>query len=85
MTVEKIYCDGIISETGTALRDSQAVQNLVKTALLCNEAGISQDGSFIGDATEVALLRLAAAMGMSFQDERQKYPKTYITVSGRLL
>lgn len=76
MTIEKIYCDGRISETSTVRRDSRAVQRLVETALLCNEAGISHDGNYIGDATEVALLRLAAAMGVSPQAERQKYPKT---------
>lgn len=76
MSVEKVYCDGMISETGAVRRDSRAVRLLVETALLCNDAGVRHDGGFIGDATEVALLRLGELMGVSPRSERQKYPKT---------
>ncbi len=64
MTVTDIYSDGHLSEVGT---QSKVISQLVRTAVLANDAVLSHDGSVrksMGDPTETALVDMGLKYGI---------------------
>lgn len=54
------------------LPDGEDDTLLLKIGVLCNDASISEEGEFIGDPMEVALLKYAREKGFSVQDIRSR-------------
>ena len=64
MTVTYIYADGHIAETGA---QSKVISNLIRTAVLANDAVLSNEGPVkksLGDPTETALIDLGIKYGI---------------------
>jgi P-type Ca2+ transporter type 2C len=58
-----------------ATADGVDIHHLWVAAVLCNDADLAADGSPIGDPTEVALLRAAAAAGVDWRAIRTTHPR----------
>jgi P-type Ca2+ transporter type 2C len=67
MTVRSIYADGKKRDFDSCDRDSDGVQTLLLTALVCNDATESS-----GDPTEAALVRAAKKFGLDDIRQSQK-------------
>ena len=74
MTVKKLYVDGRILSAQEADFHDPTQEPLLRTALLCSDATISESGE-IGDPTETALVRLGAEHGFNEQNARRKWPR----------
>ncbi len=71
-------------KTGTLTQNRMTVMRswpensdeLVRIAVLCNDADINADGQAIGDPTETALVQMGIDRGMSKPDLEKSYPRT---------
>ncbi|MDX1659111.1 MAG: cation-transporting P-type ATPase [Nitriliruptorales bacterium] len=59
-----------------ALADDAAEEDLWVSAVLCNDSDIDEDDDPVGDPTEVALLRGAAAYGLDWREVRDDHDRT---------
>jgi len=79
MTVQEIHIPGLPplrlagSSPGRA-REEPALQALLATAVLCNDAR-EQEGEFLGEGTEVGLLRMARDLGFSREEASALLPR----------
>jgi len=72
-----LFADGkSISASDAALAKSPELSRLVRSAVLCSNASLNQNGESTGDPTEVALLYLAKDAGM--------HPKEILAASPRV-
>ena len=58
MTVEKVFCDGVLVDLDNA-KDMIDIQKLVYSSMLCNDTKISENQELTGDPTETALVDMA--------------------------
>lgn len=72
--------DGIFKKQEKEINDlPEDIKNLLRNAVLCNDASIKPDGknfTITGDPTEVALVVAAAKAGLNVDELRQKYSRT---------
>lgn len=61
MTVKKVYFNGKIVDAEKISPENETAKKLINCMTLCNDAKI-QDGKFIGDPTETALISLAETL-----------------------
>ncbi|MBI5061831.1 MAG: cation-translocating P-type ATPase [Candidatus Aenigmarchaeota archaeon] len=87
MTVRKLWVDnraidvtgegyaeqGLFVENGKAITADEGLHLLLGTGMLCNDAVMQDEGKYLGDPTEIALLVSAKKAGM--QDAREKYKR----------
>ena len=50
-------------------------QRLIEISVLANDATISEDGTKLGDPTEIALIDYSEEQNQSYRDLRKKYPR----------
>ena len=74
MTVKKLYTGGKIVDADQADFSDPIQEPLLRTALLCSDATINENGE-VGDPTETALVRLGEANGFDEEVTRGKYPR----------
>ena len=74
MTVKKLYTGGKIISAEEADFHDPVQEPLLRTALLCSDAVVSEEGE-VGDPTETALVRLGEANGFDEGDTRQRWPR----------
>lgn len=74
MTVKKLYTGGKIISAEEADFHDPVQEPLLRTALLCSDAVVSEEGE-VGDPTETALVRLGEAYGFDEGDTRQRWPR----------
>ena len=74
MTVKKLYTGGKIISSEEADFHDPVQEPLLRTALLCSDAVVSEEGE-VGDPTETALVRLGEANGFDEGDTRQRWPR----------
>ncbi len=75
MTVRQLYTGGrVIPATEVDVQDP-AQAALLRTALLCSDAVVQDDGTEIGDPTETALVRLGADWGLEEETIRAQWPR----------
>ena len=74
MTVKKLYTVGKIISAEEADFHDPVQEPLLRTALLCSDAVVSEEGE-VGDPTETALVRLGEANGFDEGDTRQRWPR----------
>ena len=74
MTVKKLYTGGKIVDADQAGFSDPIQEPLLRTALLCSDATINENGE-VGDPTETALVRLGEANGFDEEVTRGKYPR----------
>lgn len=74
MTVTKVFIPEM-NEVFTQTEWNQSERLLVLAAVLCNDSYINEEGSEIGDPTEIALIRLTEKQGESYQSLRENYPR----------
>ena len=70
MTVEKMYCGGILSDVS----ETKNCDLLVEGFVLCNDAIADENGT-IGDPTEVALIEMGKKFNVLKQDVNVKHPR----------
>ena len=58
MTVEKVFCDGVLVDLDNA-KSMIDIQKLVYSSMLCNDTKISAEKELTGDPTETALVDMA--------------------------
>lgn len=58
MTVEKVFCDGVLVDLDNA-KSMIDIQKLVYSSMLCNDTKISDEKELTGDPTETALVDMA--------------------------
>ncbi len=58
MTVEKVFCDGVLVDLDNA-KNMIDIQKLVYSSMLCNDTKISDEKELTGDPTETALVDMA--------------------------
>ena len=58
MTVEKIFCNDVISDVGQS-ETNDDFQKLIYDCMLCNDTRILENNELVGDPTETALVDLA--------------------------
>lgn len=58
MTVEKIFCDGILVDLNNS-KEMIDIKKLVYASMLCNDTKISDNNELTGDPTETALVDMA--------------------------
>ena len=73
MTVKKLYVAGRVIPVAEA-DFNDPVQELLRTALLCSDATVNEDGE-VGDPTETALVHLGEDHGFDEEVTRNKYPR----------
>ena len=56
MTVEKVFCDGVLVDLDNA-KDMIDIQKLVYSSMLCNDTKISENQELTGDPTETKSCR----------------------------
>jgi len=69
---------GTLTENRMQVRESFTFgeeEKLLFIAVLCNDASRGEDGSFLGDPTEIALLEYAQKRGMQVEEVRSRYPR----------
>lgn len=54
---------------------SKAEKRLISISLLANDAAITEDGSKIGDPTEIAFLDYSESLNQPYRNTRQEYPR----------
>ncbi|MGI5954671.1 cation-translocating P-type ATPase [Dysosmobacter sp.] len=74
MTVKKLYTGGKMISAEEADFHDPVQEPLLRTALLCSDAVVSEEGE-VGDPTETALVRLGEANGFDEGDTRQRWPR----------
>ncbi len=75
MTVEEMYIDGkMITHSGFHV-DPNSDHLLPMALALNNDAEVGDDGSVLGDPTEVALLNLAQKYGFTKKELETRYPR----------
>ena len=58
MTVEKVFCDGVLVNLGDS-RNLEDLKKLVYASMLCNDTKIAEGNKLTGDPTETALVDMA--------------------------
>ena len=74
MTVKKLYTGGKVIEAGEADFKDPVQEPLLRTALLCSDATVDENGE-VGDPTETALVRLGEDYGFDELATRSKWPR----------
>jgi len=74
MTVKKLYTAGRVLTAGEADFRDPVQEPLLRTALLCSDATVSEDGE-VGDPTETALVRLGEDHGFDEGNTRSRWPR----------
>ncbi|MEG1657558.1 MAG: cation-translocating P-type ATPase [Oscillibacter sp.] len=74
MAVKCYYAGGRIIPLAEADFSDDAQRNLLRAALLCSDATVTERGE-IGDPTETALVRLGEQFGFDEETTRAKYPR----------
>jgi len=72
MRLERYYCDG---SAGSEPGDGEPWELLKLAMSVSHDAVRSDDGAFIGDPTEIALLRAALAAGRDAAADRRHWPR----------
>ncbi len=75
MTVEGYYVYGRKIDAKDLDTDDEEARFLMTSSILCNDSTIA-DGKEIGDPTETALINIGLKLGVSYDEERAKYPRT---------
>ncbi len=75
MTVRQLYVQGRTVPAQQLDPQDPAQAALLRTALLCSDAVVSQSGEEIGDPTETALVRLGADYGLEAETVRARWPR----------
>lgn len=74
MTVKKLYTSGKIYNAQDADLSSPALNDLIRSAILCSDAVITDQGE-IGDPTETALIRLGRNNNFNEEIVRSEFPR----------
>ena len=74
MTVKKLYTGGKVIDAGEADFHDPVQEPLLRTALLCSDATINENGE-VGDPTETALVRLGEENGFDEELTRGRWPR----------
>ena len=74
MTVKKLYVGGREIDAADADFCDPVQEPLLRTALLCSDAIVNEDGE-VGDPTETALVRLGEAHGFDEEVTRGRWPR----------
>ncbi|MGB8211945.1 MAG: cation-transporting P-type ATPase [Anaerolineales bacterium] len=77
MTLQRLYVGGQMVETPQAIRESQAACELLRAAILCNEATASNapDSEVRGDPVDTALVKAAQVAGLEPEQARKEAPR----------
>ena len=78
MTVQHLYVGGQMVEISQAIKENHAVVELLRAAVLCNEATVSSNGAVLeihGDPVDTALVKAAQLAGLDFEQARKDAPK----------
>jgi Ca2+-transporting ATPase len=77
MTVERLYVGGQIVETSQGVNENPAALELLRAAILCNEATVSNgaDSDVHGDPVDTALVKAAQLAGLNLEQLRKDSPR----------
>ncbi len=71
LTQNRMAAEDVIAVSGS----DEAKAELLRAAILCNDAELSDGRQAVGSATESALLQAAIDWGLNAEDERQAWPR----------
>jgi Ca2+-transporting ATPase len=77
MTVQRLYVGGQMVEIGQGIHENKAALELLRAAILCNEAtvGNGADSDVHGDPVDTALVKAAQLAGLDLEQARLDAPK----------
>jgi Ca2+-transporting ATPase len=77
MTVQRLYVGGQMVELSQGIKENHAALELLRTAILCNEATVSNevDSDIHGDPVDTALVKAALLAGLDPEQARKDTPR----------
>jgi P-type Ca2+ transporter type 2C len=77
MTVQRLYVGGQMVELSQGIKENNAALELLRTAILCNEAtvGNEADSEVHGDPVDTALVKAARLAGLDPEQARKETPR----------
>jgi P-type Ca2+ transporter type 2C len=77
MTVQRLYVGGKIVEISQGIHENKAALELLRAAILCNEATVSNEALSVvhGDPVDTALVKAAQLAGLDLEQARKDTPR----------
>ncbi len=77
MTVQRLYVGGQMVDISQGIKENHAALNLLRAAILCNEATVSigADADIHGDPVDTALVKAALLAGLDPEQSRKDTPR----------
>jgi len=77
MTVQRLYVGGQMVEVSPGIKENHAALELLRAAILCNEATVSigADSQVQGDPVDTALVKAALVVGLDPEQVRKENPR----------
>ena len=77
MTVQRLYVGGQMVEVSPGIKENHAALELLRAAILCNEATLSigADSQVQGDPVDTALVKAALVVGLDPEQVRKENPR----------